>query len=95
MNITILSRNKNLYSTNRLYNAGTKRGHHIIIVDYLRCYINIGQNQSAIYYDGKKLDNFEKASTLLYSAIALINRSDSINSGTTFFGRFADSLFII
>ena len=57
MNITILSRNKNLYSTNRLYNAGTKRGHNIIIVDYLRCYINIGQNQSSIYYDGKKLDN--------------------------------------
>ena len=57
MNITILSRNKNLYSTNRLYNAGTKRGHNIIIVDYLRCYINIGQNQSAIYYDGKKLEN--------------------------------------
>ena len=57
MKITILSRNKNLYSTNRLYNAGTKRGHNIIIVDYLRCYVNIGQNQSAIYYDGKKLDN--------------------------------------
>ena len=59
MNITILSRNRNLYSTNRLYNAGTKRGHNIIIVDYLRCYVNIGQNQSAIHYDGKKLDNCE------------------------------------
>ncbi len=57
MNITILSRNKNLYSTNRLFNAGTKRGHSIKIVDYLRCYVNIGQNQSAIYYDGKKLNN--------------------------------------
>ena len=57
MNITILSRNKNLYSTNRLFNAGTKRGHNIKIVDYLRCYVNIGQNQSAIYYDGKKLNN--------------------------------------
>ena len=55
MNITILSRNKNLYSTNRLFNAGTKRGHDIMIVDYMRCYVNIGQNQSAIYYDGKKL----------------------------------------
>ena len=59
MNITILSRNKNLYSTNRLYNAGTKRGHNITIIDYLRCYINIGQNQSAIYYDGKKQSNFD------------------------------------
>ena len=57
MNITILSRNKNLYSTNRLFNAGTKMGHNIIVVDYLRCYINIGENQSAIYYDGKKLDD--------------------------------------
>ena len=57
MNITILSRNKNLYSTNRLFNAATKRGHNIIIVDYLRCYVNIGQNQSAIYHDGKKLNN--------------------------------------
>ena len=57
MNITILSRNKNLYSTNRLFNAATKRGHNIMIVDYLRCYVNIGQNQSAIYYDGKKLNN--------------------------------------
>ena len=57
MNITILSRNKNLYSTNRLFNAGTKRGHNIIIVDYLRCYVKIGQDQSAIYYDGEKLNN--------------------------------------
>ena len=57
MDITILSRNKNLYSTNRLFNAGTKRGHNITIIDYLRCYVNIGQNQSAIYYDGKKLNN--------------------------------------
>ena len=57
MNITILSRNKNLYSTNRLFNAATKRGHSITIVDYLRCYVNIGQNHSAIYYDGKKINN--------------------------------------
>ena len=35
MKIAILSRNKNLYSTNRLFNAGTKRGHRIEIIDYL------------------------------------------------------------
>ena len=59
MNITILSRNKNLYSTNRLFNAATKRGHSIMIVDYMRCYVNIGQNQSAIYFNGKKLNSFD------------------------------------
>ena len=59
MKIAILSRNKNLYSTNRLYNAGTKRGHHIEIIDYLRCYINIGENQTAIYYNSNKLGNYD------------------------------------
>ena len=59
MNIAILSRNKNLYSTNRLFNAGTKRGHRIDIIDYLRCYINIGENQTAIYYNGKKLGRYD------------------------------------
>jgi len=57
MNITILSRNKNLYSTNRLFNAGTKRGHSIEVIDYLRCYINISQNQPSIYYNGIKLNH--------------------------------------
>ncbi len=59
MNIAILSRNKNLYSTNRLFNAGTKRGHCIEVIDYLRCYINIGENQTAIYYNGNKLGRYD------------------------------------
>ena len=59
LKIAILSRNKSLYSTNRLYNAGTKRGHHIEIIDYLRCYINIGENQTAIYYNSNKLGNYD------------------------------------
>ncbi len=59
MNIAILSRNKNLYSTNRLFNAGTKRGHRIDVIDYLRCYINIGENQTAIYYNGNKLGHYD------------------------------------
>ena len=59
LKVAILSRNKNLYSTNRLYNAGTKRGHYIEIIDYLRCYINIGENQTAIYYNSNKLGNYD------------------------------------
>ena len=59
MNIAILSRNKNLYSTNRLFNAGTKRGHNVQVIDYLRCYINIGEDQTAIYYNGKRLGRYD------------------------------------
>ena len=96
MNIAILSRNKNLYSTNRLFNAGTKRGHRIDVIDYLRCYINIGQNQTAIYYDGKKLGRYDAvlprigASQTSYGTAIVrqfemigdfvINKSDAIKS---------------
>ena len=96
MNIVILSRNKNLYSTNRLFNAGTKRGHHIDVIDYLRCYINIGENQTAIYYNGKKLGHYDAvlprigASQTSYGTAIVrqfemignfvINKSDAIKS---------------
>ena len=96
MNIAILSRNKNLYSTNRLFNAGTKRGHRIDIIDYLRCYINIGENQTAIYYNGNKLGRYDAilprigASQTSYGTAIVrqfemmgdfvINKSDAIKS---------------
>ena len=96
MKIAILSRNKNLYSTNRLFNAGTKRGHRIDVIDYLRCYINIGENQTAIYYDGKKLGRYDAvlprigASQTSYGTAIVrqfemigdfvINKSDAIKS---------------
>ena len=96
MNIAILSRNKNLYSTNRLFNAGTKRGHSIDVIDYLRCYINIGENQTAIYYNGKKLGQYDAvlprigASQTSYGTAIVrqfemigdfvINKSDAIKS---------------
>ena len=96
MNIAILSRNKNLYSTNRLFNAGTKRGHRIDVIDYLRCYINIGENQTAIYYNGQKLGHYDAvlprigASQTSYGTAIVrqfemigdfvINKSDAIKS---------------
>ena len=96
MNIAILSRNKNLYSTNRLFNAGTKRGHRIDVIDYLRCYINIGENQTAIYYNGQKLGRYDAvlprigASQTSYGTAIVrqfemigdfvINKSDAIKS---------------
>ena len=96
MKIAILSRNKNLYSTNRLFNAGTKRGHRIDVIDYLRCYINIGENQTAIYYNGNKLGRYDAvlprigASQTSYGTAIVrqfemigdfvINKSDAIKS---------------
>ena len=55
MKILILSRNKNLYSTRRIFDAGTKRGHQVRVVDYLRCYMNITSRKPTVYYGGESL----------------------------------------
>ncbi len=55
MNIFILSRNKNLYSTSRLVEAGNKQGHSIRVIDYMRCYMNITSEKPTIYYGGESL----------------------------------------
>ena len=55
MNIFILSRNKNLYSTSRLVEAGNRLGHHVRVVDYMRCYMNITSRKPTIFYGGESL----------------------------------------
>lgn len=50
MKIGILSRNKNLYSTNRLVEAARERGHQTKVIDVLKCYMNITSNNPTIHY---------------------------------------------
>ena len=57
MRIAILSRNRNLYSTKRLIEAATQRGHEAIVIDILRCYMNITSHKPSIHYHGKQLKN--------------------------------------
>lgn len=59
MKIAILSRNKNLYSTRRLYEAAVARGHDVQIIDYLRCYMNITAEQPSIQYKSHILERFD------------------------------------
>ena len=59
MNIFILSRNKNLYSTSRLVEAGNKRGYNVRVVDYMRCYMNITSSKPTIFYGGESLDKVD------------------------------------
>lgn len=55
MNLIILSRNPLLYSTQSLVNAAEARGHHVRVVDYLRCYMNITSSHPRIYLEGEEL----------------------------------------
>ncbi|MFB9051804.1 30S ribosomal protein S6--L-glutamate ligase [Formosa undariae] len=56
MNIVILSRNAELYSTERLVTEGEKRGHKIEVIDPLKCDIIIEKEKPTIYYKNRYLD---------------------------------------
>ncbi|MFZ0452093.1 MAG: 30S ribosomal protein S6--L-glutamate ligase, partial [Desulfatiglandaceae bacterium] len=59
MKIGILSRKAELYSTSRLVEAGKMRGHEVVVINPLRCYMNITSHKPSIYYMGEKLDGFD------------------------------------
>jgi len=55
MRVYILSRNKNLYSTKRLVEAGRQKGWEVRVIDYLKCSIEIMKGQLHINYLGDQL----------------------------------------
>ena len=59
MKIAILSRKSSLYSTEKLKEAGEKRGHEMVVVDYLRCFMNIASHRPTIMYGGKELTGID------------------------------------
>ncbi|GAA4803772.1 30S ribosomal protein S6--L-glutamate ligase [Litoribaculum gwangyangense] len=73
MNIVILSRNAQLYSTDRLVEEGLKRGHKVEVIDPLKCDIIIEKEKPTIYFNDRYLDYVD----------AIIPR---IGTSVTFFG---------
>ena len=73
MKIAILSRNPNLYSTRRLVEAATAKGHEVVVIDHLKCVIELEKKSPRIYYKGIYLDDID----------AIIPR---IGASVTFYG---------
>lgn len=73
MKIAILSRNPKLYSTRRLVEAAEAKGHEAIVVDHLKCIIELEKKNPRIFYNGKYLDDID----------AIIPR---IGASVTFYG---------
>lgn len=60
INIAILSRQTNLYSTKRLIEAAEARGHKVRVIDALKCYININNKNPDVHYrKGEILEKFD------------------------------------
>lgn len=59
MKIAILSRNSSLYSTSRLIEAAQKRGHEVMVVDPLLCFMDITSHRPQIHFRNKVLSDFD------------------------------------
>lgn len=59
MDIALLSRDASLYSTRRLKEAGEERGHHVRVIDYLRCVLDITSHRPDIRYGGESVQRFD------------------------------------
>lgn len=59
MRIAILSRNAKLYSTRRLVEAAEYCGHHVEVLDHLKCYMDIASHGPAVHYRGEELEPFD------------------------------------
>jgi ribosomal protein S6--L-glutamate ligase len=73
MNIKILSRNQDLYSTKRLVEAAEKRKHDVQVIDHLKCDLVIEKRKPNIYYKGEYITDTD----------AIIPR---IGASVTYFG---------
>lgn len=80
MKIAILSRNPKLYSTSRLVEAAKAKKHEVIVIDHLKCTIELEKKSPRIFYNGEYLTDID----------AIIPR---IGASVTFYGTAVVSQF--
>jgi len=71
MKIAILSRNRNLYSTRRLVEAGEQRGHEMHVFDTLKCYMDISSLRPGINYRGERVEGYDAVIPRIGASITL------------------------
>ncbi len=59
MKIALLTRNPGCYSSRRIKEAATKRGHKIIALNTLSCAIGVEREKPDLYYKGKRLSHYD------------------------------------
>lgn len=88
MNIVILSRNPNLYSTNRLVDEGEARGHEVEVIDPLKCDLIIEKEKPTIYFKDRYLDYVDAiipriGASVTFYGCAVVRQFEMMNVFTT------------
>ncbi|MEH6657874.1 30S ribosomal protein S6--L-glutamate ligase [Leeuwenhoekiella marinoflava] len=88
MNIKILSRNGNLYSTARLVEAAKKRKHNVEVIDPLKCDLIIEKKKPSVYYKGRYLSETDAiipriGASITYYGTAVVRQFEMMGCFTT------------
>lgn len=59
MKIAVLSRNKQLYSTNRLLEAIRQRGHEPVLINHTKCYMVMDDDTAEVFIGDHRIDNID------------------------------------
>ncbi len=88
MNLKILSRNPNLYSTARLQEAGLKRGHSVEVIDPLKCDLIIEKKNPTVFYKNRTLETADAViprigASITFYGTAVVRQFEMMNTFTT------------
>ena len=88
MNIVILSRNKDLYSTRRLIEEAEYRNHLVEVIDPLSCDLIIEKEKPTIFYNNKYLDYVDAiipriGASVTYYGCAVVRQFEMMNVFST------------
>src|SRR5690349_2826560 len=61
MKIAVLSTNPDLYSTRRLVEAIKQKGHEVVVIDHVKCFVMIGGGKPMVIYKGKPVSGIDAA----------------------------------
>ncbi len=88
MKILLLSTSGSLYSTKRLFNEASRRGHYVRIVDHTQCSVLLGKPNPKLFFGNEDITNFFDAAIPRIGAshtehgIAIVNQFEK-NGGYT------------
>lgn len=88
MNIVILSRNQQLYSTRRLVEEAEQRNHDVEVIDPLKCDLIIEKEKPTIYYKNRYLDYVDAiipriGASVTYYGCAVVRQFEMMNVFST------------
>lgn len=88
MNVIILSKGAANFSTRRLKEEATARGHQVRIVNYAKCYVTLEKNNPVVNYQGEEIRDVDVvipriASSLTRYGSAIVRQFEMQNVFTT------------